>query len=179
LKRGVAAQTDSVFVSALVAAVTPTASAGTTQANQITDLKALIAGLTVTQASKIFFIVTPTIARSLAVNMGADGNRLYPGATLVGGTLYGAPVLMSDQLASGMMLAVDATGVFADPGNLTLENATQTSLQMETAPDSPPTTSTTRINLWQENKVATKAERVFAFTIGRTSAVSALSGIAW
>jgi hypothetical protein len=60
---------------------------------------------------------------------------------------------------------------------ITLDNSRQAALQMETAPDNPTTGSTVLLNLWQRNMLALRAERSFAFALGRVNAIASLSGV--
>ena len=59
----------------------------------------------------------------------------------------------------------------ADDGQVTIDASREASLQMECAPDSPPTGSTVLISLWQQNAVAIKAERFINWRLRRANAV--------
>ena len=65
LRNGVVAATDTTFLSALIAATTPTASAGATYANVVTDFKVLFNAVTTHANSKLFYIISPARMKSL------------------------------------------------------------------------------------------------------------------
>jgi hypothetical protein len=52
-------------------------------------------------------------------------------------------------------------------------------VQADSAPDSPPTSSTVMVSTWQTNQVAVKIERYFGATRLRDTAVSMISNIAY
>ena len=85
--------------------------------------------------------------------------------------------LVSDSLPAGAALMLDASQIMADSGTITLDTARHASIQFETAPDSPATSSTVPANLWQHDLVALKAERDYAYSVMRTTAVASLSGV--
>ena len=58
---------------------------------------------------------------------------------------------------------------------LRVDSSEITSLQMDSAPDSPPTASTNMINLWQNNMVATKVERFFGAKVVGSNAVAMIT----
>jgi hypothetical protein len=60
-----------------------------------------------------------------------------------------------------------------------LDIARHASLQMDTAPDSPPTANTVALSLFQRNMVALRAERTFGFAPIRSGAIASLSGVAY
>lgn len=72
---------------------------------------------------------------------------------------------------------IDASGLLLGDEGITLDNSRQAALQMETAPDNPTTGSTVLLNLWQRNMLALRAERWFAFALGRVNAIASLSGV--
>jgi hypothetical protein len=59
LTKGVVAATDSNFITALIAATTPTASAGATLAAAITDFDVLLTAVTTSATSRLFYVSSP------------------------------------------------------------------------------------------------------------------------
>ena len=100
------------------------------------------------------------------------------GQTLADG-INGVTALVSDSLPSGAALLLDASQIMADSGTITLDTARHASIQFETAPDSPATASTVPANLWQHDLVALKAERDYAYSVMRSTAVASLSGVSY
>ena len=63
-------------------------------------------------------------------------------------------IVVSDALAAGTWMVIDASAFIASSGDVELNILDQASLQFDTAPDSPPTASTNVVNLWSLNLVA-------------------------
>ena len=85
--------------------------------------------------------------------------------------------LVSDSLPAGAALLFDASQIMADSGKISLDMAQHASIQFETSPDARPSASTVPANLWQHDLVALKAERDYAYSVMRTTAVASLSGV--
>ena len=66
--------------------------------------------------------------------------------------------------------------LLADDGQVTIDASREASLQMESAPDSPPTATTVLTSLWQHNMVAIKAERFINWRLRRNNAVAYVAG---
>lgn len=178
LTGAVVAATDAVFLAGLIAATTPTASAGATLANITTDLGVLVSAVTNYPNSKFYFIVSPTNMKKLMLKANTIGAPAFPLLGPNGGEILpGITAIASDQIpsATAIMLAADAVAGNAD--TITLDGSRQAILQLQTTPDSPVSVSTIFISLWQQNEQALKAERFFGFTVVRTSGVASLSGV--
>jgi HK97 family phage major capsid protein len=180
LTGAVVAATDSQFLTGLIAATTPTASAGALLANIVTDLSVLLSAITNGPNSKIYFIVSPTNAKKLALKASSIGSPAFPNIGPNGGEIIpGVTMLVTDQIpsATAIMLAADAVAGNAD--TIVLDGSRQAILQLQTTPDSPVSTSTIFQSLWQTNEQALRAERFFGFTVVRASGVASLSGVAY
>ena len=59
----------------------------------------------------------------------------------------------------------------ADDGQVIVDASNQASVQMDSAPDSPPTASTTLVSLWQMNMTGIRAERWINWLKRRSTAV--------
>jgi hypothetical protein len=180
LQKAVVAATDSVFLADLVAATTPTASAGATLANIVTDLGVLLAAVTNGANSKIYFIIGTTNAKKLSLKASSTGAPAFPNFGPNGGDLIpGVTGLVSDQIPSATAIMVAADGVAGSADTVVLDGSSETMLQLDTTPDSPETASTVPVSLWQHDMRALRAERFFGFVIHRASAVASLSGVAY
>jgi hypothetical protein len=178
LTKGVVAATDANFLAALIAATTPIASAGASLVNVTTDFDALLAAVTTTATSKLFYVTSPTNMKGLLVKANAGGQPAYPGVTINGGTIFGGiTAIASDQISSTAALLFDAQAVVGNADLIVPGRSEQSTLQVQTSPDSPPVAGTTLLSLWQSNLVALRMERFFAFTIMRSSGVASLSGV--
>jgi hypothetical protein len=181
LRKAVAAATDAVFLAELIAATTPTASAGSTLANVTTDIAVLLAAVTTHANSVLFFICSPANMKKLATKANSLGAPAFPNIGPNGGTFMpGVTAIASDQISSGAALLVDATQIAGSADIIALARSNNPTLQMvDSAPDSPETASTVVLSLWQHGLQALVAERFFGFTLLRATAVASLSGVSY
>ena len=105
--------------------------------------------------------------------------------TKTGGTLLGFPVIASTNVpATGgspadgyaLIFAIADEIMLADDGNTVIDASDQASIQMDTAPDSPPSASTPVVSFWQMNFVGLRAERWINWQKRRTQAVQYMAG---
>jgi hypothetical protein len=178
LQKAVVAATDSVFLNDLVAATTSTPSAGATLANITTDLDTLLTAITIGATSRIYFVTSPANMKGLSVKANTIGAPAFPEVGPLGGELLpGVTAIASDQVGSGVAIMVAADAIAGSSDTVVLDGSSNALLQMETAPDSPPTATTVPLSLWQHDMRALRAERWFGFTVHRTSGVASLSGV--
>jgi hypothetical protein len=178
LTRAVVAATDSNFLAALIAATTPTASAGSSLANITTDLGVLLSAITTGATSRVFYVTSSTNMKKLVLKSNAVGSPAFPGLTLNGGTVFGGVVaIASDSIPANTALMFSADAIVGNADVIVPGRSEQSTLQMETAPDSPPAASTTALSLWQSDLLALRMERFFGFTVMRASGVASLSGL--
>lgn len=162
--------------------VTPVVATGTTADALRDDLGTLlktyaaanmgVTGLTLVMTSQM------AIAISLMVN--ALGQAEFPGMGPTGGTLVGIPVITSENIVAtggspvdgGLIVALSAGDILlADDGGVSIDVSTEASIQMETAPDSPATASTTFVSAFQQNMAFFRAEREIHWLKRRSTAV--------
>lgn len=118
------------------------------------------------------WIMPATQALSLAMAVNALGQPEFPGLTVNGGTFFGLPVVLSENVPGNPGSGSPLTGVgariilakaseilLADDGQTLLDASREASLQMDSAPTNPPTASTVLTSLWQMNMVGIRAER--------------------
>jgi HK97 family phage major capsid protein/HK97 family phage prohead protease len=170
-----------------VSAITPT---GITADAFRDDLGTLLARYLAANmgVSGLVLVTTSTLAMQLSLMRNTLGQREFPDITVNGGVLEGIPVIVSENIASPtgsptdgtLIVAINANEVMlADDGGIEIDVSREASLQMDSAPDSPETTSTVMVSLWQHNMVAFKAERFINWTKRRTAAVQLISGAAY
>jgi HK97 family phage major capsid protein len=177
LTGAVAATTDQEFIARITAGLTPITSAGPSSSQIRTDAKLALAAVDTNAQSKLFWIVSSSVAKSLSTKE-ASGASAFPEATVSGGTFLGASVIVSDGLASNTMVLVDATGIAAASGPIEIKSSGQAALQMDSAPTNPPVAATIARSLWQHNEVAIRCERYFgAERLGNS--VSVIGGVAY
>jgi HK97 family phage major capsid protein/HK97 family phage prohead protease len=166
--------------------VTPTTATGTTAAAFRADVKTLVGGFLSNNynTAGLVWLMTQQQALALSLMQNSLGQPVFPGVTIAGGTLVGLPVVTSENIpATGgsptdgySIILLNARDILlADDGQVTIDASREASLQMDTAPDSPPTTSTVTVSLWQHNMIAIKAERYINWTKARSTAVAFIS----
>lgn len=150
------------------------------------DLKALFSAFIAANNAPTsgVFIMTATTALSLSLMQNALGQPEFPTITMMGGTLNGLPVIVSEYVptdTSGSLVAlVNAMDIYVgDEGGIDLSMSTEASLQMDNSPDNPSTASTVLVSLWQRNLVGFRAERTINWARRRASAVAYLTGVNW
>jgi hypothetical protein len=163
----------------LLALTTPIPSSGTTGANVLTDLGALLEAIPVGENSRLFLVLSGDDAKGLLTKTNAAGLLAFPKVNLATGgeVLPGIGLIITNALPAGAALMIDAGGLLLGDEGITLDNSRNASLQLETVPDNPTSGSTVLLNLWQRNMLALRAERSFAFSLGRANAVASLSGV--
>src|SRR6185295_7157508 len=142
-----------------VTAVTRT---GTNQAAFSTDVQTLFGVFLTNNISTAggVWIMSQRQALALSLMLNALGQPYYPGMTAEGGTLLGYPVIASEGVPAIGLSPADGTPIIfavpreimlADDGQVVIDASNQASVQLDTAPDSPPGASTPLISLWQMN----------------------------
>ena len=181
LQKAVVAATDTNFLAALVAATTPTASAGSSLANIITDLGVLLGAVTTSATSKVFYVTSVTNMKKLVLKSNSVGSPAFPGLTLSGGEVFGGvTAIASDSIPFGAALMFAADAIVGNADAILPGKSEQSTLQMElTSPDSPPVAGTVLLSLRQNDLLALRMERFFGFTVMRTSGVASLSGVSY
>lgn len=160
---------------------------GTTAAALRSDVNRLMQGFlqnNLSMASAVW-IMTQTLAMRLGNLVNTLGQPEFPGISAAGGALFGVPVVASENIPSTtgspaegwpLILAKADEILLADDGQVTIDASREASLQMESAPDSPPTASTVLTSLWQHNMIAIKAERFINWRLRRSNAVAYIAG---
>ncbi len=166
-----------------VTALTPS---GTTAAAFLSDLNRLFGQFLTNNLSleSAVLITTQQVAMRIGSLLNSFGQPMFPTASAAGGSVQGVPIVVSENIPSTTgsptegwpIILVSAREILlADDGQVTVDASREASLQMESAPDSPPTASTLFQSLWQTNSVGIRAERFINWTKRRSTAVSYIS----
>jgi HK97 family phage major capsid protein len=168
--------------------VTPINPTGTTGDALRADLGTLLstyAGLNMSVAGLVL-VMTSQQAIRISLLRNALGQKEFDGMGPGGGSLEGIPVVTSENIvtagspAGSLIVAINAPEILlADDGAVQVDMSREASLQMDSAPDSPPTASTIMVSLWQRNMVALRAERMINWMRRRDGAVQYISGAAY
>lgn len=163
--------------------VTPVTATGTTEAAFRTDARTLLQDFAADNQGLAGAVWLMTEQQAIAISMmqTSFGVDAYPGVDINGGTLFGLPVITSENVPStggsptdGYALILLKAGdiLLADDGQVMVDASREASLQMETTPDSPATASTVLTSLWQHNMVGIRAERMVTWAKRRSTAVA-------
>lgn len=166
--------------------VTATLPTGTTAAALRNDVATLMQTFLDSNQSpsSAVWIMTQGTAMKIGLMTNSLGNPDFPGIDVNGGTFMGLPVVASEGVpATGnsptdgypIILCKASEILLADDGNVTIDASREASLQMDDAPDSPPTASTNMVSLFQHNMMAIRAEREINWKKRRTEAVAYIS----
>ena len=152
LRNSIVAATDSVFLPRLVAVTTPIASTG----NFLEDLSNLLAAATFGADARLYLVLRPEDVAQIATRQEIAGPA-FPQLGVNGGSAAGVTIIVSDQLADGTALLVDASQVAAATDPLVLDASEHAAMYLTS--DSPQVL----VSLWQRDMVGLRAERLFAF----------------
>jgi HK97 family phage major capsid protein len=178
LKGAIGQSTDAYLIAQLTAGLTAIPSTAGSAALAIrADLRDLLDAVSFGANAALYYITTPQIAKRLSVVGDSAGGRMFPGLSPTGGVLDNVPLLVSDAAVAGSLLLFDATQVAVAAGPIELDRSTTASISAETAPDSPPISGSSYINLFQQNLAALRAERFLGISRLRSTAAAILSGV--
>jgi HK97 family phage major capsid protein len=97
-----------------------------------------------------------------------------PGTVGSSPTLMGIPVIVSGNIKSGVIILLEQSELMiADDGQTMIDTSAEASLQMDSAPATPPAPL---VSLWQQNMLGIKAERYAHWLMRRTAAVQEITG---
>jgi HK97 family phage major capsid protein/HK97 family phage prohead protease len=153
------------------------ASSGVTGAAAKTDLASRVA---VFVAANIpmegsVWLMNEANAFGIGLSINGLGQPLFPGFSMapgVGGTLYGIPVIISNNVGARVILVHAPSILYADEGGVRIDVSREASVQMDSAPTDVVDATTVYLSLWQRNLIGLKAERFITWIRARTAAVT-------
>jgi HK97 family phage major capsid protein/HK97 family phage prohead protease len=189
LVKDIAAYLDAQFINPAVAAVAgvnpasitngaPTAAATT---NPLADILGLINHFAAANipVDGLTFLLSPANALALSFRTNLDGSPEFPGIGINGGTYNGLQFITSNTLTTNVVALAPQYILMADDGGVTIDASTEASLQMDSAPASPPDATTVLASMFQMNAVAVRAERYISWKRIGTNTVKYLTATAW
>jgi len=179
LSNAVAVETDQTFTNTLIFNAPVVGSSGTTAEHVRNDLRAMLAAITTSARSQLFLLMPSAIAKTLAVLHDSSGSGAFPTMNYNGGSIGGIVALVSDGVLANTMVLVDGQQVAAASETIQLSASNEAIVQMDSAPDSPPTASTPMTSLWQNNLSGLKAERTFGVEKLTAAAAVVLTNVAY
>jgi HK97 family phage major capsid protein len=149
--------------------VTPIPSTGSTVAAVTNDLTQALLAMTTALAGNIAspaWLMNPTAAMTIATLRTAQDIFAFPGMGTMGAVglqpnLLGVPVIVSSNIPvaagkSSIVLLDQNEILVADDGAVLIDTSAEASVQMDTAPATPPTPL---VSFWQQNLLGIKGER--------------------
>lgn len=179
------AGTTNVKPASIINGVTAVTASGTDAEDVRADVKALFGKFITANLSLegAVWIMPATQALGMSMMLNPLGQPEFPGLNASGGTFFGLPVILSENVpanaGSGSPLTGDGARILlvkaseillADDGQTLLDVSREASLQMNDAPDNPASASTVLTSLWQHNLVGIRAERFINWTKRRAGA---------
>jgi HK97 family phage major capsid protein len=127
------------------------------------------------------WLMNDSNAFGLALSVNALGQPLFPGMNINSGTgtLFGMPVIISNNVSTRVILMHAPSILYADEGGVRIDVSREASIQMDSAPTDTVDATTVYVSLWQRNLLALKAERFITWTRARTAAVTYLTAAAY
>ncbi|MCS5452505.1 phage major capsid protein [Enterobacter huaxiensis] len=134
------------------------------------------------------WIMSANLALYLSMYRNPLGQKQYPEMTLLGGTLAGLPVIVS-QYVGDQLILVNASDIYlADDGQVVIDASRETSLEMmgldktsgantTVGNSGKGTGATTMVSMFQTNSVAIRAERWINWQRRRDAAVARITGL--
>jgi hypothetical protein len=178
LAEEVAYQVDLAFLAELTGGLSPITSNGGTSIGILQDIAAASNAVDGNSSSQLFVITSPDIAKAWATKTTSTGAIAFPGASYRGGEICNMPVLVTDAAAQ-QILVVDAAQIAATSSRIEMDSSNQASVQLDSAPNSPPSASANVVSLWQNNMDGLKANRWWSAERLRTAAVGVVTGVTY
>lgn len=165
-----------------IAPLAPTA--GNTADAARADIQRLLGSfIAAGQAPKQGVLLMSTVAAlNLSMMLNPLGQAEFAGLTMNGGVLGGLPVLVSDYIAPGTAVLVNASDIYiTEEGGVQVDMSREASLEMSDAPshNSVTPTGTQLVSLWQTNSVGFRAERFINWARRRATSVAYVTDAAW
>jgi HK97 family phage major capsid protein len=189
LVKDIAAYLDAQFINPAVAAVVGVSPASITNgaptaaatANPLADIMGLINHFATNNIpiDGLTFILSPTNALALSFRTNLDGSPEFPGIGINGGTYKGLQFITSNIATTNVVALAPQYILYADDGGVTIDASTEASLQMDSAPASPPDATTVYASMFQMNAVALRAEQFITWKRIGANTVKYLTAAAW
>ena len=149
---------------AITNGATAITSTGSTAAQITADLNSMIAAIA-TGGGGLVWVMRPLTAARIAATLGAN-------APDVPRTLFGIPLVLSENSPQQITLIDAAHILYSDTGGVDVDTSTQALLQMDDAPAEPTVAATVFQSLYQRNLWAVKVTRWIAYLRAQTGAVA-------
>jgi hypothetical protein len=159
LSAAIAVATDQQVASILVAGAASFGSSGPTAEHVRVDLRALLNSVDVSNTSNLFLLMGAPIAKALSVLHTSTGAQAFPGVSFRGGEISGIPIAVSSGVPAQSIILADAQQLVCASESVQLASTGEATVQLDSAPDSPPLGNTPLVSLCALNMVGLRAER--------------------
>lgn len=166
----------------LLHGVSGTAATGTDPAALRADMKAVLATFDAAKDNgNLQIVTTRTLARNISMMFTAFGSPEFPGMTPNGGTLFGYPVLVGDNVPSGDIIVLNPGEIYRI-GDLGMQVSISRDAMIEQssvptgATDTPVAASQAFTSMFQSESTAFKVVRPINFAKRRSTAVAFITG---
>ncbi len=181
---GSAAAVSNVSPAGILNGIGATTPSSTTAAAFLTDMNNMLNNFTANNVdlTRLTLLMSSTSALAISLMTTSLGVPLYPSLGINGGTVFGIPVIVSENVGT-KIIAIDASQILvADDGGIAIDVSTEASVEMSSTPilgDTSPITGATVKSLWQNNLVGLRVEKFITWVAARTAAVEYLSPVAY
>lgn len=136
------------------------------------------------EGTSVVLVMRTGDALAAAMLTNALGQPEFSDIGINGGTIAGLPVITSQSVPSGNIVAVQPSEIyFADDGGFMVDVSREASLLMTDDANgnmnSTTPTGASLVSMFQTNSVAFRAERILNWSLRRSTAVAYLTGAAW
>jgi hypothetical protein len=137
-----------------------------------------------TEGESVVLIMRTGDALAASMLTNALGQTEFPNVGMGGGNLIGLPVITSQNVPSGIIVAVQPSNIyFADEGGFMVDVSREASLLMtddaNANHNSVTPTASSVVSMWQTNSVAFRCERILNWSRRRSTAVAYITSAAW
>ena len=182
LKGAVSDAVDAAFLDLIVnTGTTSTVSAGATAVNAKHDLRTALLAVNTVGAARLYWVAAPDVAAKASTLADTAGGDAFAAMSASGGELANLPCIVSSGVSSGELYLIDASGIAADGGPVTVVASSQADILMDTAPAMNGTTPTpaAMVSMFETNSTALKCDARFGASVLRDDCVAVVTGINW
>ena len=140
--------------------------------------------ITQKDASNLWFVTTPALAKVISLQRNALGNREFMDLNATGGTLEGDPVVTGDNVTAGHVILLKPSDIWRiGDGGVEVSLSMDATIEQDTAPqgdaETPVAASATLMSMFQTENVAFKVVRPINFAKRRSHAAQFVNNAAY
>jgi len=173
---------DGAWLDAIVSTgTTSNPSGGGTAVDAKSDLRTALLAVNSVGMAKPYWISSVDVAKKASTLTDTAGLDAFPAMSATGGEMANLPAIVSSGVPAGELYLVDASGIAADGGPVTVRASSQADVLMDSAPtmDSDTPTGAQMTSMFQSNSTALLANAWIAAQVLRDDAVAVITGIDW